>query len=410
VRIVVRDDLHRSRLTVAFRAVLAIPHFIWLSLWGGIMAFLLPVQWVALLVTGRPIAGLHEVYGLLVNYTLHVYAYTFLAADPFPAFLGQPGRYPVDAILPEPAEQNRWTVAFRLILVLPPLLLAGALGSGFATTAGTTVSVGAGVAIVVAFLGWFASLARAAMPPGFRDVQVWTLGYAAQVAAYAFLLTDRYPDSDPRAVPLLARPRHPVRMAFEDGHRRQHRLLTGFRLILVTPHMFLAALWGVVALVAAAGGWIAALVTGRIPGPLHRFLARYVRFQAHLAAFLFMACGLFPGFTGRPGGYPLDLEIDAAERQPRAGVAFRALLAIPALMVAGGLGTAQLVAAVGAWFCALVTGRVPRGLQRLVAYTVRYTGQAAAYAFLLTPRYPHSGPSEREPVSWLEAPEAVQPA
>jgi hypothetical protein len=48
-------------------------------------------------------------------------------------------------------------------------------------------------------------------------------------------------------------------------------------------------------------------------------------------------------------------------------------------------------------------------LQRLIAFAVRYTAQTYAYVFLLTDRYPHSGPSEAEPVSWMLAPEAVLP-
>jgi len=152
VRIVVRDDLRRSRLTVFFRLFLAIPHFFWLGAWGGIMLFVLPIQWFALLIRGRPIEGLHEVYGMLVNYSLHVYAYAFLATDKFPGFLGYPGKYAIDALMPPPRPQNRWSVAFRGILALPPLAFSGALGASLATGTGSTLSVGAGVAIVVAFL------------------------------------------------------------------------------------------------------------------------------------------------------------------------------------------------------------------------------------------------------------------
>jgi hypothetical protein len=60
VRFVVRDDLRRSRLTVAFRGILAIPHLIWFSLWGTAMALLLPIQWIVTLVTGRAIEELHQ--------------------------------------------------------------------------------------------------------------------------------------------------------------------------------------------------------------------------------------------------------------------------------------------------------------------------------------------------------------
>ena len=34
IRLHITDDLQRNRLTVFFRLILAIPHIIWLSLWG----------------------------------------------------------------------------------------------------------------------------------------------------------------------------------------------------------------------------------------------------------------------------------------------------------------------------------------------------------------------------------------
>lgn len=35
MRLTVTDDLRRSRLTVFFRLLLAIPHFIWWTLWAA---------------------------------------------------------------------------------------------------------------------------------------------------------------------------------------------------------------------------------------------------------------------------------------------------------------------------------------------------------------------------------------
>ena len=49
--------------------------------------------------------------------------------------------------------------------------------------------------------------------------------------------------------------------------------------------------------------------------------------------------------------------------------------------------------AVFAWFFSLVTAREPVGLQRLGAYALRYTAQTDAYVYLLTARYPYSGPA-----------------
>src|SRR5687768_10031164 len=130
VRFVVRDDLRRSRLTVAFRLILAIPHLLWFYLWSSVMSLLVILQWFAALFTGRTIEGLHDVFVMFVRYTLHVYAYVFLAADPYPGFLGKAGSYPIDFGPIPHTRQNRWSVAFRLFLALPPYLLATALFGG----------------------------------------------------------------------------------------------------------------------------------------------------------------------------------------------------------------------------------------------------------------------------------------
>ena len=60
LRLTVTDDLVRSRLTVFFRLLLAIPHFIWLELWGIVVVLAVFVAWLAALFTGRVPGGLHS--------------------------------------------------------------------------------------------------------------------------------------------------------------------------------------------------------------------------------------------------------------------------------------------------------------------------------------------------------------
>lgn len=393
-KVVVTDDLRRSRLTTFFRLFLAIPHVFWISLWGSGMALVLPIHWVITLVKRRPNASLHEVYSMYLRYTLHVYAYASLAAEPFPDFLGQ-RRYPVDVLIGPPVEQRRRSVLFRGVLALAPLALAGAMGSGVATSLGSAAFVGPGVAVVAGFCAWFAILAQGRMPAGLRDVLAYTLGYAIQTAAYLFLVVGKFPDSDPRAVPLARRPRHPVRVLDTDEPRRS-RTTVGFRYVLATPHFFWSTLWAALILVLALPAWLSALVLGRLPRPLHRFFAAFARYTVHFTAFLSLAAGPFPGFLGRPGACSVDLDIDEPQRQSRWTIAFRWLLVIPAVLIQAGLSSAMTTAAVGAWFSAMATGRMPRGIQRLNSYCLRYIGQMTAYALLVTPAYPHSGPSEEE--------------
>jgi len=401
VRVTVTDDLERNRWTVFFRLLLAIPHFVWLALWG-VAAFVAAfVNWLVTLVDGRSPEPLFDFLAAYVRYATHVYAYVLFAANPYPGFKGEPG-YPVDVELGRPQPQNRRKTGFRIVLALPALAVAGALVGGAPSSwsaqgrsGGGSFSYttsGAGVAFTVACLAWFAILARGRMPQGFRDLVAYCLRFAAQTWAYVFILTDRYPEADP-ALPRAVEPApaNPVRLALEDDPRRS-RLTVFFRLLLALPHLVWLALWGIAAIFALIGIWVGTVVKGRPPAGLHRFLSSFLRYAIHVYAFLCLVGGPFPAFGGRPGTYPVEIELPPPGPQGRWGAFFRLVLAVPALAVNGALGIALLVSAVLSWFASLVTGREPLGLQRLGAFALRYEAQTSAYLYLLTARYPYSGP------------------
>lgn len=390
VQVLVTDDLRRSRATVFFRLLLAIPHLICVGVLASIAVLLSPVLWIATLIKGVPPKGLVELYAILVRSSAQLNAYLFLVAGPFPPFFAT-GPYPVDVRIAPPERQSRWSIAFRGILAVPALMLAGAMGTGLASgTMGYSTGVGALVAVGV--LGWFAALARGAMPPGMRDLGVYAVGYGAQAYAYLFFLTGRYPDSDPALAPALPVPEHPVVLTVADDDLRRSRLLVFFRFLLAIPHLVWALLWGLLALLLLIPSWASALALGRLPGPLHRFYAALVRYGAQLSAFFYLGANPFPGFTGTPGRYPVEVAVAAPERQGRWTILFRGLLALPASILGGALNSLQLTAAVLGWFAALFTGRMPHGLRNVQLYAIRYGAQLYAYGLLLTPRYPYSGP------------------
>ena len=411
IRVVVDDDLHRSRLTVFFRLLLAIPHLIWLVLWSIASFFAGIVNWFATLVQGRAPEALHRFLAAYVRYATHVYAYVLLAANPFPGFTGEPGSYPVDVEIDGPERQSRWKTAFRLILVLPALLLAafllGGPGGGGGTGGGggdwsgeggeayTGVAATGGVAFTVAFLAWFACLVRGRMPNGFRDLLAWTLRYGAQTYGYLFLLTDRYPNSDPVEPRPVPAPFRPVELVDNDDDLRRNRLTVFFRLLLALPHFVWLILWGIAVFFALIAGWVVALVTGRLPDLLHRFFAAYVRYQTHVFAFVYLVANPFPGFTGQAGGYPVDVRVDPPEPQSRWKTLFRLFLAVPAFFVSGALVGAAFVAAFLGWFASLALGRMPQGLRNVGAYELGYAAQVNGYVYLLTDVYPYSGPPGR---------------
>jgi uncharacterized protein DUF4389 len=413
VTLVVTDDLRRSRLTVFFRLLLALPHLVWFVLWSIAAVVAAVANWFVTLVTGRPAEGLHGFLSSFVRYGVHLTAYLFLAANPYPGFTGEPG-YPVDVELDEPHPQSRLTTALRLPLAVPALLLAAVVGSGGGggwggwsgesgggERWGRALSFG-GLVGVCGFLGWFAALALGRMPAGLRNLGAYGIGYTAQTYAYLLLLTDRYPNSDPDAIgPPWELREHPVRLVLEDDGRRS-RLTVLFRLLLALPHFVWLTLWSVAALLAALANWIAVLVRGRSADSLHRFLAAYVRYGAHVSSFVSLVANPFPGFTGAMG-YPVDMTIAAAERQNRWITVFRTILVIPALILASALTGVLFVVGFLGWFAALATGRTPTGLRNLGAVAIRYLTQTNAYWLILTDSYPSAGPAVRAPREFVES-------
>lgn len=191
VQLEARDDLRRSRLTVFFRPLLALPHLIWLSLWGLAALLAAIVNWLATLVAGVSPQSLHRFLAAYVRYQLHVVAYLYLIGNPFPGFTGAEGSYPIELRIAERARQNRWSVLFRSVLALPALLIASAYGS---------------LVLTVAVLGWFAALVTGRMPLGLRNAGALALRYGAQANGYLFLVTGAYPYSGPCLAPPSAGP------------------------------------------------------------------------------------------------------------------------------------------------------------------------------------------------------------
>jgi hypothetical protein len=394
IRLVVDDDMQRNRLTVFFRALLAIPHLIWLLLWSIAAFFAAVANWLATLVRGRSPGALHKFLAAYVKYVTQFYAYLHLVADPYPAFDGQDG-YPIDLVIAPPAPQNRWSVAFRGLLLLPAALLAGALvgnpTSGFNSGRGS-FTVDFGLLNAAALIAWFAIMARKRTSRGLRDAGAYALSYGAQFWAYALLLTDRYPDSDPlAAVPDLPVRADPIRLSIADGLRRS-RLTVFFRLLLCLPHLVWLELWGIVVFLAAILNWFVTLLAGRTPAWLHRFLSAYLRYQLHVYAFLYLVANPFPGFVGKADSYPVELHIAERRRQNRWKTGFRLVLFWPAWILTTAYLVLAWLAALLGWFSSLARARMPRGLRNSGALALRYQAQTLGYLLLLTDAYPYGGP------------------
>ena len=84
VRLVVFDDLKRSRLTVFFRLLLLLPHLVWQYIWALAAGGCVIINWFVVLIMGRSPEDLHLFLVRVLRYRTHLISYTFLVSNPYP--------------------------------------------------------------------------------------------------------------------------------------------------------------------------------------------------------------------------------------------------------------------------------------------------------------------------------------
>jgi hypothetical protein len=199
-----------------------------------------------------------------------------------PGPVGGPGASgPVLVAVAAPAAQRRATVAVRLFLAIPHLVVLYVLGIA---------------ASVIVFIGWVGALFTGRLPGFAANFLSGYLRWYCRVGGYLLLLTDQYP---PFAYEDTA---YPVRMAVSPG--KMNRLTVLFRGLLAIPAGIAARLltFGVVSLVIFIA-WLIALCTGRLPETLHQALAAVLRYVTRYECYLYLLTDVYPAglFGDRPG-------------------------------------------------------------------------------------------------------------
>jgi hypothetical protein len=156
----------------------------------------------------------------------------------------------------------------------------------------------------------------------------------------------------------------------------------------VIPHLIWLALYSIAAFVVGIVNWFATLIKGRSPERIHNWLVRYLRYSVFVYAYMFLLANPYPPFHGTAGSYPIDVEVDGPETQHRLVTAFRPIMAIPAWVLNWVFGQVLQIVAFLAWFVAVAMGRMPRGMQNLALFCLRYQTQTYAYTAIVTDRYP----------------------
>lgn len=195
--------LRRRRISAALRIILAIPHLIvvggpitvafawervstpglqpgW-SAGGGVLGavagIVAVISWITIVFTGRHPDELWEIAAFYLRWRVRASAYLTLLRDEYPPFGDDP--YPVELRLPEPrAPRDRLSVALRLVLAIPHLVVLGFIGFMWAC---------------VTIAAWFAIVFTGRHPRLLYELGVGALRWTTRVEAYLLLLRDEYP-------------------------------------------------------------------------------------------------------------------------------------------------------------------------------------------------------------------------
>jgi uncharacterized protein DUF4389 len=193
-------------------------------------------------------------------------------------------QYPVRFSVEYPdRDLNRLTTAFRIIVAIPILIVAGALGGHESTYeaggSSWTVAAGAGGLLVLAPL--LMIVFRQKYPRWWYDWNLEFQRFSNRVGVYLALMDDRYPSTDERQGVTLEFP-------YPDVKNDLNRWLPIVKWLLAIPHYILLIFLWLAALVAVIVAWFAILFTGRYPRGLFDFVLGVFRWTNRVIGYAFV--------------------------------------------------------------------------------------------------------------------------
>jgi hypothetical protein len=189
--VTVTVDVHtgaRNRVTTLLRPILAIPHWIlvgpaWSGRWasGGLLAgaayVMAIVSWFTLLAADKHLPGIRDFSLYYLRWRTRALAYMALFTDAYPPFGDDTYPATID-VAPPSLPRDRATIAVRLLLAVPHLLLLFFLMLGW---------------FVTTLIAWVAILFTGKYPAGLANFGLGVMRWLLRVEAYLLLLVDEYP-------------------------------------------------------------------------------------------------------------------------------------------------------------------------------------------------------------------------
>ncbi|WP_042382430.1 DUF4389 domain-containing protein [Streptacidiphilus melanogenes] len=167
----------------------------------------------------------------------------------------------------------------------------------------------------------------------------------------------------------------------------QRRWTVLLRWLLAIPHYVVLFVLEIIGFFAVVIGWFAALVLGRLPGPIAHYLVGLLAYRTRVYAYSMLLVDRYPPFAFEAPDYPVQVDVRPAELN-RLAVLFRLILMIPAAILQSLVTSGWSVLCFFFWLIALVLGRLPEPVFGATAATARFAMRFSAYASMLTAAYP----------------------
>lgn len=169
----------QRRATVAFRIVLAIPHYFLGALLGMVAFFVMVLAWSAALLVARVPHGIADLLARILQFQARMYGYgQLLLTDGYPPFTVGPADYAIELSFDAVGRFNRAAVLFRAILMLPALLVTQIVLAG---------------ALPAMIFFWLVTLVAGRLPLAAHMAFACVLRYQMRTYAYVGLVTTEYP-------------------------------------------------------------------------------------------------------------------------------------------------------------------------------------------------------------------------
>jgi hypothetical protein len=156
--------------------------------------------------------------------------------------------------------------------------------------------------------------------------------------------------------------------------------------IFAIPHLIVLSFFSMLVSIIVWIAWFVILFTKRYPEELYKLVLMYMRWTANVNAYVLLQRDEYPPFGEGP--YPVHLELPYPVELSRWLIFIKWLLVIPVVFVYAFVGIAMGVGVFIAWWCILLTARMPKGLFDFITGVNRWGYRINAYSWLMTDKYP----------------------